>query len=72
MSLDLVTLIDDSGSLTFVGQAFPVPGLVQSNKVWKILRIDSAASGTTFLFADNNPTFTKSWSDRASLTYSIS
>jgi hypothetical protein len=68
---DLVTLIDNTGSLTYIGQAFSVPGLTQADKSWKILRINDAVSGTTFLYADGTPTFTRAWSNRATLAYTI-
>ncbi len=69
---DLVTLIDVTGAITYIGEAWPSPGLAQSSTVWKILRISTAVSGSTFLWADGNPTYTKAWTDRATFTYAVS
>jgi len=69
---DLTTLIDVTGSLTFVGFAESTPQLAQSSTVWQILRVNEATSGTIIAYADGVATFTKRWTNRSTFNYTVS
>ena len=61
---------DDAGSgITYVGRA--VAGTSTGSASWQIYRIDESASPDfDVLYADGVTTFTKTWTSRASYTYS--
>jgi hypothetical protein len=62
------TLVDESGSYTYVGKA--VAGGAEASPVWRIFRLDETLSPDTELrYADGVSTFTKIWNNRASYTY---
>lgn len=64
-------LIDVSGSLTWVGEALSTPTVRQSSTVWRISRIDDATSGAQVIYADNDASFTKKWSERTTYVYTV-
>lgn len=68
--LSLRAEYDNSGNLTYFGQA--APGTTTSTAGWQILKCtyNSAGDITTALWADGNTAFDNVWDQRASLSYS--
>jgi hypothetical protein len=67
----LITLVDESGTLTYVGQA--ETGTATSAASWRIYLVDETGSGDEELiklYADGSTDFDQVWDDRTSLTYS--
>lgn len=68
ISVPLATILETSGSYTYVGKA--VPGTVTSAAKWQIMRIDESVTDTmTITWADGNKSFDNVWTNRASLNY---
>jgi hypothetical protein len=62
------TLVDESGSYTYVGKA--VAGSNKASAVWRIFRLDETlAPDSELRYADGVSTFNKIWNNRASYTY---
>lgn len=71
-SIDLTkykTLIDvASTTVTYFG--FALPGTATSAETWRILKKSVSGTVTTFGYAGGVSTFTKTWDNRASYSYS--
>lgn len=65
---ELISLIDASGSITYIGEATPTS--TASDAVWQITRVDDSTNPVTVLYAGGNSNFDKVWNNRASLSYS--
>jgi len=62
------TLIDESGSFTYVGKA--QAGSTESSASWRIYRIDESSSPDIEIrYADGVVTFNKIWDNRATYSY---
>jgi len=63
------TLLDEVGSITYVGEA--LPGSLTSDPVWRIKKIDESTDPELILeWADGVSIFIKVWDNRASYSYS--
>lgn len=60
-------LVDESGSITYVGLA--EIGSLEAAAVWQIKKIEIQGSVTSVKYADGDANFNNAWDDRISLTY---
>lgn len=65
---DLTTLIDEVGSIVYVGKA--VPGTLTSDPNWKIQRITDLGSGDLEIKWADSAAFSQIWDNRLTLSYS--
>ncbi len=63
-SVSYITMMDDTGTYLYVGEA--VPGTSTSSANWRIRRV----ADTSVLYADGNSNFDNVWDNRTSLSYS--
>jgi hypothetical protein len=63
----IVNIDEASATITYVGEA--LPGLTNSQSVWRIKRIDTS-SGLVIKWAGGQASFVNIWDDRASYSYS--
>ena len=63
---DLVTLVDEEGSTTYIGKA--APGTLSSSPNWKIQRIVDTNGDLEIKWADS-AAFSQIWDNRISLIY---
>ena len=64
---DLVTLVDEEGSTTYIGKA--APGTLSSSPNWKIQRIVDTNGDLEIKWADS-AAFSQVWDNRLTLSYS--
>lgn len=64
---DLVTLVDEDGTTTYIGKA--APGTLSSSPNWKIQRIVDTNGDLEIRWADS-ANFSQIWDNRTSLSYS--
>lgn len=63
-----VPIIDEaSATVTYIGYA--IPGSLESDPVWKIIKLEESGTVTKTYLADGDSNFDNIWSLRASLTY---
>lgn len=61
-----VRLDENINGYTYIGKA--MPGAVEADSVWQIMRMDAAS--TSFIFANGSDDFNQVWNDRTTLSYS--
>lgn len=66
-SADVITLLDEQGTTTYVGKASP--NSPTSEPVWQIRRIVSGVGTLEVKFADGDTRFDNVWDARAALGY---
>ena len=64
---DLVTLVDEEGTTTYIGKA--APGTLSSSPKWKIQRIVDTNGDLEIRWADS-ANFSQIWDNRSSLSFS--
>jgi len=64
----LAIQLDDTGSSTYIGEAFP--GTPTSSALWRIKRVVETGPDSEITWADGNSDFDNIWDNRLSLSYS--
>lgn len=66
----LITLLDEDGDLTYIGQALPNSSI--TDPVWRIFRLDESGTTSELLkqYANGSTGFDQIWDNRTTLTYS--
>ena len=65
---DLTTLIDDVGTITYIGKA--LPGTLTSTPNWKIMRVEDIGGGDLEIKWAGSANFSQIWDNRSSLSFS--
>ena len=63
--LALILEMDDTGTVTYIGQA--IPGTGSDKPDWQIIRVTNATGAIRF--ASGNSNFEHIWDNRATITY---
>jgi len=64
---DLTTIIDEVGSVTYIGKA--LPGTLTSSPNWKVQRITDLGNGDLEIKWADSAAFSQIWDNRISLIY---
>lgn len=69
LTADPTVILDEVGSITYVGKA--LPGTLTSAPSWQIKRLDESGDPELIMtYADGDANFDNIWDNRASLSYS--